>query len=199
MSSPWRVEGERVWRMGNRLPRADAATFRVLSFSFARDAERVWTPWHRVKADAATFRALDRGVVHDDLGEPVAHGYGADRDVVVFSAGVGRPVRVAGAEPAAFLSLGGFFGHDARSCYSHGRPLRGADPGDWRIVDQRMLYSTSGGRVYHAWRPVPADAATFTTLTVTSAGRLRQVARDAERFYLDGEPLSERELAERLR
>jgi len=133
------VDTESCYCTNSRLIKADPATFRCLSYTYFKDRNHVWTIFGEVKkADAASFVAVDSGVV-GSLGSWSAFGFGKDANGVYYTGLYGWMGWLPGVDSTTFLSCGeGYFRYDrsdqscegeiwidARGCGSTFRNRRG--------------------------------------------------------------------------
>jgi hypothetical protein len=129
------------------LPKADVASFEVLSGVFAKDANTVWYMDEPLaRSDPASFVVVDHRMGKDRshvyfAGQRVRHlhaptfrhagsGYFADQNGVYWGV---DPVR--GADPETFEVLGGsFIGKDADSVFRSGQLMKGFDAATVRLI-----------------------------------------------------------------
>ena len=103
------------------------------------------------QADAATFRPLDSGLVHNGwkqaAGGFLRAGYAVDSKSVWFCGGEGVH-RLKAGDPATFVSLGNRYGHDTERVYFQNRALPEVHRATWRhwcgllSVDQDSVFFT---------------------------------------------------------
>lgn len=139
----WEVEGDRVYAGGGLIRGADASTFEVLNYMYARDAHRVYYPYSVFQeADPASFRVLDSGASFSDVGRFLLNyeGYARDKNGVYhYAYTIGKPSKVRLADPPSFASLNGKFGRDERSAFIDHRQVKGAQVKSWTLL--QGLYS----------------------------------------------------------
>lgn len=134
----WEVEGGKVYVGGRPLRGADASTFEVLNYMYARDADRAYYPSGALKeADPASFRVLDSGAQFGDVGRFLLSfgGYARDKNYVYhYAYTVGKPSVVRPADPATFHSINGRFGRDERTAFVDHRSIKGARVKSWTLL-----------------------------------------------------------------
>ncbi|HYG66038.1 MAG TPA: DKNYY domain-containing protein, partial [Anaeromyxobacteraceae bacterium] len=157
-----------------RVAHADAATFRPLNETFARDLDRAFAEIRLIPgADVASFEALSPAFARD-----AKRVYRYD-----------EPVE--GADPATFVPLDEDWGRDARFVYRRTLRFPKCDPGTFHRVGEHLYADRA--TVYFDEMPgatgdffvkrIPGvDFATFVQLNGT-------YARDARRVYVDGAEL----------
>jgi hypothetical protein len=129
------------------LPKADVASFEVLSGVFAKDANTVWyMDQPMARSDPASFVIVDHQMGKDRnhvyfSGQRVRHlhaptfrhlasGYFADQNAVYWGVDAVR-----GADPATFEVLGNsFIGKDAESVFRSGQLLNGLDAATVKLI-----------------------------------------------------------------
>ena len=139
----WEVERGKVYAGGRLLRGADASTFEVLNYVYARDANRVYYPSGTVKeADPASFLVLDSGAAFNDAGRFLLNfeSYARDKNNVYhYAYTIGKPSVVRLADPLTFQSINGRFGRDERSAFVDHRQIKGARVKSWTLL--QGLYS----------------------------------------------------------
>lgn len=139
----WEVEGDKVYAGASLLRGADASTFEVLNYMYARDASRVYYPFGVLaEADPASFRALDSGASFSDFGISLLNfeSYASDKNNVYhYAYTIGKPSVVRLADPPSFRSLNGKFGRDEKSAFIGHRQIKGAQVKSWTLL--QGLYS----------------------------------------------------------
>jgi len=178
LNRSWAVDANSVYLEGKRLKDGHRASFRVLNELFAQDDARVYCVSGLACApDAKTIEVLD------DAGQDVPYnlyGYARDATHVYYATTFRAMSIVKGAEPTSFVVLPKLYGHDSKSLYFEGKPVRNSQPDDIRFFDDRYLRAGTG--VFHDGKRVAqAKPGAFRLLDEKHG-----VWRDDERVFWNG-------------
>ena len=179
LNRAWAVDAASVYLNGKRLKEVDRVTFRVLNEMYARDDTRIFCVegLTAVAPDPATFEVLD-----DGGGRFSGDFRSYARDAAhVYYAETCRPMKIVkDADPATFVVLPHWYGHDAKSLYFEGKPVRNSTPENVEFLDERYVRAGTGV-FFDGKRVAHAKAKEFRVLDAEN-----RVWRDDERVFLDG-------------
>ncbi|MBY0293845.1 DKNYY domain-containing protein [Patescibacteria group bacterium] len=167
--SGYATDGHYVYQYDHVVPGADADTFEVTGYYYAKDLFSVYYDGKKMKnADSDTF---------EELGD----GYAKDAKHVYYSGDI-----LEGADAATFerseSSEEGALGRDAMGVYYYGEKIEDADPETF--VTLPFGYQKDATRVYYDGALIGgADAATFTPLAEPTQS---SDAKDKNHSYLYG-------------
>jgi hypothetical protein len=149
------------------MPSADPATFEVLDFNLAKDANSVWRTDVPIEgADAATAQVVNAGWVWKD------------RDCVYY-----QFTRLDGADPETFRYLSQAFYADAKQVYWSSTRLEGADVKTFRTFGDDTPYAADTRHVWFGDSRMPGiDAGSFRLLH-------NHVFADKDGVYVSGRAL----------
>lgn len=184
----------------SKLTGGNAATFRALNFTYATDGQSVWTMGGKLKeADAETFVVCDDGSYDLGNGHRAPHGFGKDKDRVLFYDFDGKPNWVRKASPKTFVSLNdGYFGRDEQFIFHGPVTLPKAKADQWRKLGGE--YSTDGIRIFYCNREIKdADVASFEVVqSPIPSWDFIQAAKDCNHYYSNDQIVSLREFEKNL-
>lgn len=146
----------------------DVATFEEIGAGYARDERHVY---HgdviEDRFNPKTFRHIGRGYVADDA--LIAY-YGKFLE---------------GADPKTFVVLSGnYYARDENQVYFNDRPVPGADPGSFEVLEKQEDYGRDREHVYYSGRMIrEADPASFVFLN-------DRIAKDRAHVFCTGSLLN---------
>ncbi|MEX8194611.1 DKNYY domain-containing protein [Comamonas guangdongensis] len=169
----WALRDARVWHQGRKLAAADAASFEVVEHQqfIARDACSVFHAWSRLpRIDRNSFRQvgmywLDRSSVYFEYetslrpladSDPLTFrelggGYGADAQAAWYC---GRRMKnCTRGRHLQVIPSNDLYASDGEHIYCDGKPLRGANPSRWRILNAE--FSGDDEAIYFLERKLP--------------------------------------------
>lgn len=149
-----------VYADGRTLPGADPASFELIQRpGFAKDSRHVYQRDRPISDDPAHFELLDAGLAKDSVAVYWSDGTVLSND----------PAHV------AIVSNTGhyLFAKDGRTVYVNGKPISGADPASFRVL--QGAYSTADQRVFYFTDELAADLASFGALAGPYATDARTV------------------------
>ena len=182
------------------IPNADPATFEVMDFNLAKDANRVWRTDVPIKgADAATAQVVNPGWVWKDKhsvyyqftpfvsADPESfrhldHAFYRDAKHVYWSS-----TRLSGADVNTFRTFGNDipYAADERHAWFGDTRMPNIDAGSFRLLQNHVFADESG--VYVGGRALPiidADTTTFGKVAELDAGGGCVLFRDEGRAYI---------------
>lgn len=120
----------RVWFEGQQFT-ADAASFTVLEYGFAKDAVSGYYMRQAIPgSDGPTFAGIDSAWSKD-----ARHVWWSDVDLGSTPPGALVTRMAEGADPATFQALENGYGKDAKHVYFQGNVVEGADPATFQVFD----------------------------------------------------------------
>jgi len=192
----WEVRDGKVYSAGRILRGADAPTFGVLNYLYARDAARVYYPFGTIKeADPLSFQALDSGARFSGPGRFLLsfESYARDQNNVYhYAYTVGKPSVIRSADPPTFQSMYGRFGRDEQSVYIGHTRINHAQVKSWTLL--QGAYSCDDDFCFYGSKRI-AGAHRASFICLPSPGGTW--AKDKYRYYDSGiESTAEKYLAE---
>lgn len=163
----WELRDEKVYAAGRVLRGADASTFEILNYLYARDAARVYYSFGTIKeADPSSFQVLDSGATFSGAGRFLLsfESYARDQNHVYhYAYTIGKPSVVRLADPHTFQSINGRFGRDEKSAFKDHRRVNHARVKSWTLL--QGLYSCDDDFCFYDNRRISgADRASFICL-----------------------------------
>jgi hypothetical protein len=178
----WELRDGKVYSGARILRGADAPTFEILNYLYARDAARVYYSFGTIKdADPSSFRALDSGATFGGTGRVLLNfgSYARDKNGVYhYAYTVGKPSVVRLADPHTFQSINGKFGRDEKSAFIEHSRITHARAKSWTPL--QGLYSCDDDFCFYGNRRIAgAHRASFICLPSRSG----TWAKDKYRYY----------------
>lgn len=150
----------RVYMNGRPLAGADPSSFELLSRpGFAKDSRHVYQGDRPISDDPAHFELLDGGLAKDNVAV-----YWMDGSVL-------------SEDPSHFVIVSNtdhyLFTKDSRTVYVNGKPIAGADPASFRVL--QGAYARDDERIFYFTEQLTADLPTFRVLDGPYASDARNV------------------------
>jgi hypothetical protein len=209
----WAKDKNYCYSAHARLHGADANSFTVLNYTYAKDDFNIWTVGGKIKdVDVETFVVCDRG--KHSLGKSydknkdewyelfVPYGYGKDKNNVYYYDSSGKPNIVKNASPETFISLDdNYFGYDENSVFCGIKKLQKANPKTWKKIKDLYYYSKDKNIVYYFNRIIKeADFETFEVLEKDiKQGAVLQLAKDKNNYYWNDTIITKEKIEELLK
>lgn len=196
-----------------RLAGADVETFKALNACYAVDRRYAWTLGGRFEpADIQSFEVCDAGLnlrrnrtvylFHDGSTQQglrqIPNGYARDAQQVYVYDFWGKTKLVKSADPASFVSNGdSIYGRDRSQVFYIQKPLKGADPRSWQLLDLDEGFSRDARHIYRnekCWPDADADSFTLQELQLDDDAPMKY-PKDKNSFFLNtGERVTLQEL-----
>ncbi|MGE5698096.1 MAG: DKNYY domain-containing protein [Candidatus Sericytochromatia bacterium] len=156
-----------VYVDGRPLPGADPASFELLQRpGFAKDSRHVYQRDRPISDDTAHFQLLDAGLAKDSVAVYWSDGTVLSKDPSHFA--------------VVSVTDNYLFAKDGRTVYVNGRPIPCAEPASFRVL--RGAYATDDQSVFYFTDKLTAEVASFRALH-------GPYASDARNVYWMGKPI----------